>query len=199
MIHALDAKTGQHRAKAICDDCGRDEVVAANVECIKGKPHIVNEGQVVRKVEAQGWALVKGKLRCPICEAKRRTGNHSKKEQVMAVKERPGEAAPREPGYKMVAEIVQMLEVAYDRNARRYGNPADTDKTIAAEIGNGCLWGWVAKIRESEFGPDTRNAEAEKLKAEIRQLDGDIAAIRDGLSKVETQAAAIRQRLDKVA
>jgi rubredoxin len=167
---------GVSRAKASCDECSRSEVVPANHGSEKSGKYNINEGQVKRKLCAQGWSDVKGKLRCPSCEAKRKISNH--KEANMATKQEPKSASVvpmREPTKEQKREIVAMLQITYDTDAGRYKS-GDTDKTVAEAIGGGVMWGWVAEIRDDLFGPDGTNDDVAKL------LD-EVAAIRDANTK----------------
>lgn len=148
MIEAIKGR-GVNRAKAVCDDCAREEVVTCDYERI-GAAWRPNEGQIIRKMESAKWALVKGKLRCPTCEGKRK---------VSVIKERKPEEsteALRQPSPKQKREIIGLLEVVYDDEAKRYRD-GESDKSVADAIGGGVLWGWVAQIRDDLFGPDTRS------------------------------------------
>lgn len=200
MIEAIEGK-GVHRAKAVCDECGRSETVTCDYERVSSKGWRPNEGQIIRKVEAQKWALVKGALRCPACEAKRKAANPTPKQEAQVIETKPKATAeaPRHPTPAIKRQIIGLLEDAYDDDAKRYRNPADNDKSIAEVIGNGCLWGWVAAIREELFGPDTRNAELEAIRAEVKRLEGVAGNMKGEIVKVEAAVAELRARLDKAA
>lgn len=203
MIEAISGK-GVGRARVTCDICARSDTVACGYERINSREGgwVPNEGQVIRKLEGQKWAFVKGKLHCPACEAKRKAHDPKPKQEakVIEMKTRQEAAADiREPTARMTAQIVGLLEDAYDDKAKRYRSPTDSDKTIAEVIGGGCMWGWVAAIREKEFGPDTRNAEVDAIRADFRKLDGRISAAIGEIRQVETEANALRTRLDKLA
>ena len=207
MIEAMRNDRGVSKARAICDDCGRDEVVSADVDTVRGVSR-VNEGQVTHKLSHQGWALVKNKLRCPMCEAKRKVAP-KKNGEVIEMKSMKDEVAEivkdskkcdiRQPSARMVAQIVGLLEDTYDDKQKRYRNPSDSDKSIAEVIGGGCLWGWVADIREREFGPDTRNQEVDAIRADLKKAEGQLGAALGEVRKVEDQLGALRARLEKVA
>lgn len=116
----------------------------------------------------------------------------------------PSEEPPREPGYRMIGMICEMLDAAYDRAAKRYSNPGDNDRTIAEAIGEGCMWGWVARIREAEYGPDLRMAEIDVIRDDLaaalretvdhaKALDADLAArLKDATDVYESGAERIR-------
>ena len=203
MIEPIRDGRGVSKAKATCDDCGKAEVVAADVDTVRGVSH-VNEGQVTHKLSHQGWALVKGKLRCPMCEAKRKVKDSKGKDDMAmnltkAAKAEAMKGDLREPSARMVAQIVGLLEDAYDDTAKRYRNASDSDKSIAEVIGGGCMWGWVADIREREFGPDTRNQEVDAIRAEIRKVEGQLGTAMGEVRKVEAALNGLQARLDKVA
>jgi hypothetical protein len=135
-----------------------------------------NEGQAIRKIEAQGWALVKKKLRCPACEASRRavTANSSGDTTTHALgRDKPMEKPPatvtslRQATPKQKREIIGILEDVYDDDSKRYKGQ-ETDKTVAETIGSGVMPGWVAEIREEMFGPDGSNDEMDALLIEMR-------------------------------
>lgn len=163
MIQAIRGK-GVNRANAVCDGCGREETVTCDYERTAACDWTPNEGQITKKLIGQGWAVVKGKLHCPGCEAKRKIENR----QEAAMKASNVTVAPiREPSREEKRQIMSLLEVSYDADAGRYKG-ADTDQTVAAAIGGGVMPGWVAEIREEFFGPDGGNGEMDALLAEMR-------------------------------
>lgn len=74
MIEAISGNVGVPRAKAICDDCGREEVTTCDYERKSGNMWQPNAGQMHRKMQGAGWALVKGRLYCPACKGTRKQG-----------------------------------------------------------------------------------------------------------------------------
>lgn len=168
MIQPITGK-GVSRANAICDDCGRGEVVACDYTRGSSGDWRPNEGQIAKKLIGQGWAVVKGALRCPACEAKRKIENR----QEIAMKASNVTVAPiREPSREENRQIISLLDVAYDLEAQRYKG-TDTDQTVAAAIGGGVMPGWVANIRERIYGPDGGNSEMDALLAEMRAWVAD--------------------------
>lgn len=201
MIEAVQGH-GVPRVRVLCDDCGRDEVVTCDYER-RGTEWAPNEGQALRKMEGRKWARVKGKLRCPSCEAKRKaiaprliTDNTDQEDATMAVATQKQEL--RRPTAAQKRQIIGLLEDAYDDDAKRYRNPTDNDKAIADTVGDGCLWGWVAEIREELFGPDTRNAEIEAVRNELKRVEGQVGNLIGEARKLEDEIANIRARLGKV-
>ena len=74
----------------------------------------------------------------------------------------------RQPTREQKRQIIEMLTACYDTKAERYTG-TETDVTIADAIGGGCMFGWVATIREDMFGPDGGNEEHVTLMADIAQ------------------------------
>ena len=196
---------GQEQALCTCDECAAEDVVnAPHGKTAKfnksGKPVLdfINEGQITKKLQSQGWAVVKNRLRCPKCEAKRKAEQPKPKEAVMA----ENVTQLRQPTPKQKREIIGLLETAYDDEAKRYRG-TDTDLTIAEAIGGGVMFGWVAAIREDLFGPEGGNEEMETLKAQmgewIKNADAEAKAMQRALDAFNVERAkldAIHKRLD---
>lgn len=186
MIEAILAN-GLNLAKVTCDVCGASHEETADYRRTGGR-NVVNEGQVIRRLTGKGWTLVKKKLRCPSCEAARKAATHKPKPEndqmttkteplpvagALIAPPTPAVPALREPTGKQKREIISMLELAWD-DARSRFKAGESDKTVAEAIGGGVMWGWVKQIREDMFGHDTRNEEAEKLAAELKDLRSDM-------------------------
>lgn len=183
MIEPMDKGTDRvPKARGVCDDCGRDEVVTCDYERTgRAGQFVVNEAQAIRKLH--GWALVKGKLRCPKCEAKRKIGNMKEKKEKALMAETTNVAPLRQPTKEQKRQIVSLLDETYDTESERYRG-GETDKTIAETIGGGCMPGWVAELREEMFGPDGGNDDIEQLLAELAEWRAGI----------EKQAAELHDR-----
>lgn len=164
-------KAGASRANIVCDDCGGKEAVPCAYES-NGHPKV---SQARGRAVAMGWSYVKNKLRCKDCEAKRK---------VIPMKQ--AETKAPEPSKKERIQIFAMLAEVYDVDAGRYNN-GDTDETVADVLG--VRPGFVAQIREAEFGPDGGNEDIESLSQEIA---GQSKAITDAINKLNEA----RQDLD---
>ena len=121
-VIAAISGSGVNKARATCDICGREEVTTCNYERVgrdgNWKP---DEGQVVRKLTAHGWALVKGKLNCPGCEAKRKAAAAAARIQEEEVAGQKSNIAPiRQPTREQRREIRGLLDEVYDVDAGRY-------------------------------------------------------------------------------
>lgn len=192
-VEPIEQHRGVSRARVICDTCERDEVVAcAYVRGVTQHATSPNESQARSKVIALGWSFVKGKLRCPACEAKRKA-SHASKEKVMAT-EKTNVAQIRQPTPEQEVDIIVTLSSVYDRKAKRYQGK-ETDKTVAETVGGGVMPGWVATIREEKFGP-AGNEELETIKAEIELARTEFTQKLDALSRrVEACVSAHDRRV----
>lgn len=178
MIDPVRSDRGFPRAKTICDDCGRSECFPASHQRKRGNTEAVNEGQVIRKAEAQGWAVVKGKLRCPTCEAKRKVVPMKPQE---VVKPRAPETGVPEMSKRQKIEIFTMLAEVYDIDAGCFRN-GDTDDSVADVLG--VRPGWVSQVREAEFGPSGSNGEIEALVLTVESLSKEQNRLRSEICEV---------------
>lgn len=173
---------GVPRAQVVCDDCQKTEIVACDYEGPQSNKR-PKESQAINKVTARGWTQVKGKLRCPTCEAKRKVVK-------MRVKEEP---VP-EPTKAQKRQIMQMLEDTYDAEAERYQG-AETDDSVAAVLG--VRPGWVAELREEFFGPAGSNVEIEELakrvETHLEKSAEAIKAAQTAMAEVEAIAKEINR------
>jgi hypothetical protein len=171
-------------ASAVCDICDHSEVVRADYE----KTHAgfkVNEGQVVFRLTQNNWSYIKGVLRCPECEAKRRGDQPIKNKEepimtqandnVVAITPAATEEL-RQPSREQKRQIISLLTEVYDTSAGRYTG-GETDKTVAEAIGNGVMFGWVAQIRDELFGPEGGNEELETLDADFKEWTEEAADV----------------------
>jgi hypothetical protein len=101
----------------------------------------------------------------------------------------------RRPTREQKRQIVDLLTSVYDTQAERY-RAAESDVTVAEAVGGGCMFGWVAEIREELFGPDGRNEELENLRADLAvwQQTADALA-----TKVNAAAAEFDEARAKVS
>ena len=170
-IEPIKGFRNEEQALCKCDDCCAEITVSAAHGTNKGgrsdwKKHLVlsKPGQVIEKIQSEGWAMVKNKLRCPKCEAARKSQNSKPEEAPM----KANITELRKPTPAQKRQIVEMLMVSYDTDNGRYRSN-DTDKTVAEAIGNGVMLGWVAEIREDMFGPAGGNDELEALQREVAE------------------------------
>lgn len=217
MIEPMISENGQSRARCVCDECGAVQVIAVHFERHRGGASVrrVNEGAANRKLVNLSWDVRRGTV-CPDCVARKKapaapetTPEPTKDTEAMEAVKEP---ALREPTPKQKREIIGLLEVVYDDAAKRFKD-GESDKTVADAIGGGVLFGWVARIREELFGPDTRNQEVEALRKDLGKLADDIQAhqaeLRDAreavkvvekkVSALVASMAALKSRVDKVA
>ena len=203
MIEAIDhTHGGVSRARGICDDCGAEEVVTCDYERKSGDTWVPNVGQANRKLTGRGWAMSKGKLRCPKCEGKRKLVMKQEAEERQMQKAELTQI--RQPTREQKRQIMGMLEVSYDTERGRYKG-ADTDKAIADTIGSGCMPGWVAEVREEFFGPDGANDELEKAIQTVvdaltkaSKAEADASAIVRDITPVITDLKAMKVNLENI-
>lgn len=193
-------------ASAVCDICEHSEVVRADYE----KTHAgfkVNEGQVVFRLTQNNWSYIKGVLRCPECEAKRRGDSPKQKDEPMPQNDNVVAITPaateelRQPSREQKRQIISLLTEVYDTSAGRYTG-GETDKTVAEAIGNGVMFGWVAQIRDELFGPDGGNEELESLEADFKAWTEEAATVakscHDDIQKALAQLRDYNKLRDKI-
>ena len=164
-------------AEVKCDCCGHTDKIRADYERVSADRFEVNEGQVLMKITRKGWSNIKGTLRCPECENKRREEAKPKKEITMKnVVNMPITEEPRQPSREQKRQIITLLTDVYDITSNRYTG-GETDKTVAEAIGGGVMLGWVAQIREDLFGPDGGNEDIARLEADVKAHADAIAAL----------------------
>lgn len=187
MIQTVQRHNGRPSALAVCDLCGAEREAVCDYEMGAGGKWLANEGQVLRKVTAAGWTFVKHRLRCPGC-------SRARKEDVRKM---TNVTELRAPTREQKRQIVELLGAVYDTGAERYKS-GETDVTVADAIGNGCMFGWVAQIREEMFGPAGSNEEIDRLREDIEVLRARIDALTGELAKDRERIEAMAQRLASI-
>lgn len=187
-ITAIKGQRGQEQALCTCEDCGGEVTISARHGSGRGgqgRPVMVlhSEASVIESLKKAGWSYVKNRLRCDKCTAKRAKTEDSIMADVKT-NEAAKHAAPRQPDRDQKRLIILALEDAYDAKSQRYKGHA-TDRSVADDLGEGVMPGWVSALREEFFGP-TGNEEAESIRVEIESLRADTAA----------RIAALTARLD---
>jgi len=164
-------------AEVKCDCCGATENIRAAYERKSTDKFEVKEGQVILKATQKGWSQIKGTLRCPECEAKRRDAAKPQKEiTVTNVLNLPKTEEARQPSRDQKREIIALLNEVYDTKVGRYTG-GETDKTVAETIGGGVMLGWVAQVREDLFGPDGGNDDLLELRDEVQAAIFECTAV----------------------
>ena len=203
-IEPIKGFRNEEQALCKCDDCCAEITVSAAHGTNKGgrsdwKKHLVlsKPGQVIEKIQSEGWAMVKNKLRCPKCEAARKSQNSKPEEAPM----KANITELRKPTPAQKRQIVEMLMVSYDTDNGRYRGH-DTDKTVADAIG-GVMLGWVSEIREDMFGPAGGNDEMEKLTADMnlwmQEFNTDFEAYQKRMNeRFEKKSAEYLKRIEAI-
>lgn len=172
MLNSGKSGGGPPHAKAVCDDCGcEEEVACAYARSRNPDQRQPNEGQVRTKVTAMGWSYVKGKLRCSDCEEKRKTMATKNKEPQVVEPKRDMTTREKIGIYAMLADV-------YDLDAGHYIG-GETDDSVADVLG--VMPGWVAQIREADFGPDGANDDIAILSERVETMERELARNRDVL------------------
>jgi len=192
MIEGMKKAGGIPRATAYCDmkDCDRQEVVACAYHRSPRNPgqSFPDEKQVHAKLQGQGWAIVKGKLHCPSCEAKRK---------VVPMK-KPETATPEMTKRERI-QIVSMLSECYDLDAERYTS-GDTDETVAEILK--VRPGFVAQVREEMFGPAGGNEDMDALEAAIadmlKEMQGIAGDCKNMIADAQAAMASNEKKLAEV-
>lgn len=175
---------GQPRVRCICDECGRDEVVAA----VHGKNGSGGQGQAVSKVQKLGWSFIGKRLRCSSCEASRKVVKMADNKAAKVAVE-----SPRKPTRAQKREIMDLLDEVYDVDAECYKR-GDTDETVADVLG--VMPGWVSQLREEFFGPDGGNEDIAALLAELVGLRSDAKKKGDRAVDAANALAEVVRRVD---
>lgn len=189
--------------RCVCQDCGEQKTIRCDTvtrsRSISAAPNV---GQAVTKLQADGWTFIKQKLRCPVCEAKRKEPAVAKEPTIIEIIPPPAPVM-RQPSRDQKRLIVSMLEDEYDTQRQRYKG-TETDKSIADTLGDGVMPGWVAAIREDMFGPDG-NEEMTDLAAEVsawmKKADRALATANEAISEFAAARAKVKEiglRLDKI-
>lgn len=203
MIEKMNG-TGVPRARVVCDECSREEVFPAGYESGRNthdRRSTVIEGPVIQKATKQGWSYVKGVMRCPACEAKRKAEATAKKQESKAMAEAVTEL--RHPTREQKRQIMSMLEASYDTKAGRYTG-GETDKTVAEAIGGGVMHGWVSDIREEFFGPDGGNDDMAEVLAEFKSSQEALTTLHEKadeaakvIKAIETEMKQHKERINR--
>ena len=156
---------GREMARCMCDECGAVIEFPAmhgttTARAIPRSGAFLKPSNVAKSILARRWTIIGKQTFCTTCDAARK-----------APKEKPAvtNVEPiRQPTREQKRQIIEMLTACYDTKSERYTG-TETDVTIADAIGGGCMFGWVAAIRDDMFGPDNGNEEHEALVADLAQ------------------------------
>lgn len=88
MIHPMERQARVPSVRAVCDECGKDEVLTCDYEQQSSHVRVPNYGQANRKITGQGWEIVKGKHYCPACRAKRKARPEGEGKWMRMLRER---------------------------------------------------------------------------------------------------------------
>ena len=96
----------------------------------------------------------------------------------------------RQPTREQKREIIGMLDTVYDTEKGHYKG-TNSDQSVAEEIGNGVMWGWVKEIRVDMYGDGDENEAAAQALGEARTWMEDAekraADINLGITQLQLQ------------
>lgn len=186
-FRAVEKSSGVSRADCVCDDCGKVETVPADYERVHSQQWELREGPLHKKMEGRGWSIVKKRLFCPSCTAKRKVVTLAQKE------------TPSTPTRQQKREIIDLLKDVYDEDNEHYIG-GDTDDTVASVLGVPA--GWVAEIRDDLFGPAGGNEDIEALRADLEaflsESSGQIKRASEVCEHLNAQREKARGFLDRL-
>lgn len=176
-----------------CDVCGRETRERAKHE--RGRKAIT-EGQVLLKLQGKGWTFVKNVLRCPSCEADRKS-NSSENAMTDTLKTlKLVEPKQAEPSREQKRQIMSLLDSVYDTSAGRYTS-TDNDQSVADALGAGFKIDWVSQIREEFFGPDGNDTIMIELAAEMAEIRTEVNKAFERSAEAHKVMVDLNDRLNK--
>ena len=193
--------SGREMARCTCDKCAAViEFPAMHGSTNGGELHrglnFMKLANVARSVTGRGWAISGKRALCHDCIAAAR----QPKEKPAVTNVEPIRAPTRE----QKRQIVELLTDVYDTQTERFRG-TDSDVTIADAVGGGCMFGWVAEIREAMFGPDGGNEEHTALIADIATWRANADKLADDMhgalrefNDARVKVKALEDRLAKV-
>ena len=192
-IEAVSKDSRVPKAKAVCDECRREEVITCDYER-KATTWLPDVAQARSKMAGKGWTHVKGVDRCPSCEAKRKAFRPKEPVEQQKEPEMTNVTELRQPTNAQKMEITRLLMEYIDPDALRYRG-AETDVTIAEAVGGGCMFGWVAAIRETAFGASGDNEASGQIARELASLMDQASAAQ----KLATEAQKLATEAQNAA
>ena len=177
---------GRQTARVTCDCCGKEVVIGIPTtnyhrnmtpsRRAKIAAEVRTSKPVVQKMRSVGWVVNKAKVVCNTCVKK---DNEEKMNQKISVKKVASTATKIEPNRKPTREqrreIIRLLEDCYDVDRECYKGK-ESDQSIADTCEGNVLWGWVAAIREENYGAGDGNEEADLMVKEVKKLSDTINA-----------------------
>jgi hypothetical protein len=211
MIQAIKGPRNSTLALCTCDECAAevsfDSLNVGGVGPVKnakvvGSPLQLKEpGAVNKRLYERGWIVAGKRIRCPKCEARRKERQRALKANV---EQGEGEAMNgkvtdiRRPTREQRRDIRAALDLHYDLKAERYIG-GETDLTIARIVGGGCMFGWVAEIRDADYGPDGGNEQIAQVAAAIAALESRASACETRVSASIAEALAAKKEISGIA
>lgn len=197
-FQAIKGGRGEEQALCTCHQCNAQITIstqhgdsarfytARTGKASKPTMTIKSERAVVETLHREGWSYIKRKLRCAACTAQFR-----KKDEPEVTKEASiAGTAPRSPDREMRRLIRSMLDDVYDTVHGRYIGK-ESDETVAAAIGQGCMWGWVSQERIEGYGDGAGNEDTDSA---AMNIEAAIIDTRDELARITALRDDMAQR-----
>jgi len=171
-------RKGQPCWQARCNCCDRKDVFSSP----RG-----DEGRARKKIQEKGWSRIKGVLRCPKCEAKRK---------VERMPQKVKDPAPlRQPTREQNFQIGEVLRDVYDRQAGCYKG-SETDDTVADVLG--VMPGWVVAVREEAFGASGANEDMSALSGQVASFLKEARALVADRDRETDKVVAMIKRVEAI-
>ena len=145
-----------------------------------GQGKIIGIKNFIRAAQGKGWVF-DDEADAFFCH------DHKPQRETMTTKTETPTITPA-----MRRSIFRAIDDAYDDKSNRYADGID-DKAIATQVGT--TWGWVARIREENFGPAGPDPEIAKMLAEAKTLKSKIGMVEEKALEAAEAAEGLGKQL----
>jgi hypothetical protein len=160
---------------------------------------------VERKFKQKGWEVGRDPSKdfCPSCVATRLAARRGTRLKPIQNVVREDTTMPLANGADTLPEmsrsdrriIFAKLEEVYQDEEHGY-TVGWTDQTVARDLGSHIPVGWVAQVREENFGPAKDNEEVRDMLARVEKSTIEAKAILAEAKKVRAEASAMVERVN---
>lgn len=209
ILAVVPVRRGKQDAKVACDECGSEVSLAVSTGQQGGTRGRAEDGPINKKLAERGWRVLKKGHLCPACQD---AGNECEGDDMALSKVEEASAPSAQLTRETRRAIRALLDDVYDIDAGRYRGD-ETDKTVAATVGSGCLADWVEAERRDGYGDgggneaqlgaaadlDTLRAELDAALAELtKERSAAVNAVQDTYAKSLSTLNALRDQVDKM-
>lgn len=178
--------------EASCDHCQETVELSARLQTERTRGvsgtvrglKISNLASLQQQLKKQGWRVTKHVCKCNKCVEKEINKMKSSAVEVKKYDAKVEEI--RKPTREQKREIIGMLDTVYDIEKGHYKG-TNSDKSVAEELGNGVMWGWVKEIRVDMYGDGEENEAEAKVLGEARTWLEDAEKRASDISLAVTQ------------